>query len=118
VEQPAQATTPGKNGLIVFSADTGAGHQLYTIKPNGRGLRQLTNLNGDAVAADWSPDGRRITFKLGTETHPGVMMNADGSGLRDLTPWSGKGLVVRRRRPVPSSRMMKIPWPPGQSPQS
>jgi Tol biopolymer transport system component len=92
VEQPAQATTPGKNGLIVFSADTGAGHQLYTIKPNGRGLRQLTNLNGDAVAADWSPYGRRITFELGTETHAGVMiMNADGSGLRDLTPTGFQG---------------------------
>jgi Tol biopolymer transport system component len=88
----AQATTPGKNGLIVFSADTGAGHQLYTIKANGSGLRQLTNLNGDAVAADWSPDGRRITFELGTETHAGIMiMNADGSGLRDLTQTGFQG---------------------------
>ena len=31
----AAATTPGKNGLILFHADTGSGAQLYTIKPNG-----------------------------------------------------------------------------------
>ena len=99
----ANATTPGKNGLIVFSADTGAGHQLYTIKPNGSGLRQLTNLNGDAVAADWSPDGRRITFELGTETHAGIMiMNADGSGLRDLTPTGFQSQpAFTPRRPPP-----------------
>ena len=83
----AQATTPGKNSLIAFSAETGAGVQLYTIKPNGSGLRQLTNVNGNAGAADWSPDGRRIAFQLETATHVGiVIMNADGSGQHKLTP--------------------------------
>jgi Tol biopolymer transport system component len=83
----ANATTPGKNGLIVFSADAGAGFQLYTIKPNGSGLGQLTNLDNNPLAADWSPDGRRIALGIGTEGHDGIaIMNADGSGLRDLTP--------------------------------
>jgi Tol biopolymer transport system component len=89
----AQATTPGKNGLILFSADTGAGAQLYTIRPNGTGLRQLTDLSGaEAVNADWSPDGRRIVFELGSETHAGIaIINADGTGLRDLTPTGFQG---------------------------
>jgi Tol biopolymer transport system component len=88
----ANATTPGKNGLIVFSADTGAGFQLYTIKPNGSGLRQLTNLNNNPLAADWSPDGRRIALGIGTEGHDGIaIMNADGSGLHDLTPTGFQG---------------------------
>ena len=88
----ANATTPGKNGLIVFSADTGSGFQLYTIKPNGSGLSQLTNLNNNPLAADWSPDGRRIALGIGTEGHDGIaIMNADGSGLRDLTPTGFQG---------------------------
>jgi Tol biopolymer transport system component len=84
----AIATTPGKNGLILFHADTGSGAQLYTIKPNGTDLRQLTHVSGaEAVNAEWSPDGRRIAFELAAETHASVViMNADGTGIRDLTP--------------------------------
>jgi len=88
----ATATTPGKNGLILFHADTGSGAQLYTIKPNGTQLRQLTHVDGEAVNGDWSPDGRRIAFELGGETHAGIaIMNADGTGIRDLTPTGFQG---------------------------
>ena len=88
----AAATTPGKNGLILFHADTGSGAQLYTIKPNGTDLRQLTHVTGEALNGDWSPDGRRIAFELGTETHAGIaIMHADGSGIHDLTPTGFQG---------------------------
>ena len=90
--EAANATTPGKNGLILFHADTGSGAQLYTIKPNGTQLRQLTHVDGEAVNGDWSPDGRRIAFELGGETHAGIaIMNADGTGIRDLTPTGFQG---------------------------
>ncbi len=48
---------------------------IYTIRPNGKGLRRLTRTHDDA--ASWSPDGRLIAFhRFGK----GVMvMNADGS---------------------------------------
>ena len=59
----ANATTPGKNGLIVFSADTGAGFQLYTIKPNGSSLRQLTDSDITITEVVWSPDGTRMAFR-------------------------------------------------------
>ena len=58
----ALATTPGHNGRIAFSADDGSGFELYTIRPDGTGLVQLTNVAGGALAPDWSPDGRRIVF--------------------------------------------------------
>jgi Tol biopolymer transport system component len=86
---PASATYPGKNGLITFGADTGNGYQLYTVRPNGHDLRQITQVVGDAVNPDWSPDGRRIVFEL---DHPAgepfcsvELLNADGRGLVDLT---------------------------------
>jgi len=53
------------------------------VRPNGRDLRQVTFLSGDAIAADWSPDGRLIVFE---HDAPGecanvAIMDADGSGL-------------------------------------
>jgi Tol biopolymer transport system component len=80
---PAHATFPGKNGRIAFQAQTDAGIQIFTVRPNGRGLQQITHVNGDAVTPDWSPDGRQIVFE---HDAPGAcanvaIMNADGSGL-------------------------------------
>jgi hypothetical protein len=53
----AHATFPGRNGLIAFQSLTGAGVQIFTVRPNGHDLRQITFLSGNAIAADWSPDG-------------------------------------------------------------
>src|SRR4051794_7185869 len=62
---PAYATYPGQNGLIAFSGGEPDGTaQLWTVDPHGRNLRELTHLGGDAVNADWSPDGRWIAFQL------------------------------------------------------
>lgn len=85
----AQATYPAPDGLIVFAADTGSGSQLYTVQPNGRDLRQITAVEGDAVSPDWSPDGRTIVFELDHPSGPPYcsieLMNADGTGMVDLT---------------------------------
>ena len=82
----AFATTPGSNGRIVFAADDGTGFELYTIRPDGSDLVQLTHLDGDATHPDWSPDGRRIAFTLEDATHAGiVVMDRDGSNMRELT---------------------------------
>ena len=40
---PAHATFPGPNGQIAFLEGTTG--QLYTINPDGTGLRQLTHLS-------------------------------------------------------------------------
>jgi Tol biopolymer transport system component len=89
---PALATFPGRNGLIAFHSDTDAGAQIFTVRPEGRGLRQLTHVAGEAIRPEWSPDGRRIAFELGTaepETASVAIMNADGSGLRTIPPVPG-----------------------------
>jgi Tol biopolymer transport system component len=84
---PAGATTPGSNGRIVFSADLGLGGEIYSIKPNGTGLQQLTELDGNAFHPDWSPDGTRIVFWL--EDQAIYIMNADGSDLHAVTSPGG-----------------------------
>ena len=75
----ASATFPARNGLIAFHAQIDDGIQIFTIRPNGHDLRQITNVDGDATDADWSPDGRRIAFTF-NECSVGIM-DADGSDL-------------------------------------
>lgn len=63
----AHATAPGQNGRIAFvryfneERSRGA---IFTIRPNGTGLVQLTNRERDLLDTepDWSPDGRWILF--------------------------------------------------------
>ena len=86
---PANATFPGKNGLIVFQAQTAAGIQIYTVRSNGQDLRQITQVDSDAVLPDWSPDGRQIVFEIDRPNPPFcsiAIMNADGSTIVELTP--------------------------------
>jgi Tol biopolymer transport system component len=79
---PTQATYAGHNGDIAFHSITDSGAQIFSVRPNGHGLRQLTHVDGDAVMPDWSPDGKQIAFEVDTqETADVALMNADGSGL-------------------------------------
>jgi Tol biopolymer transport system component len=84
------ATTPGANGLMVFAKELRGDFQLFTVRPDGTGQRRVTQVDGDAVHPDWSPDGNRIVFELGHKrARPRpycsiAVMNADGSGLTDL----------------------------------
>ena len=48
VVTPARATLPGENGRIAFQMDFGIGAEIYTIKPSGRGIHQLTEVDGSA----------------------------------------------------------------------
>jgi TolB protein len=90
---PAHATFPGKNGKIVFMSSDGVQADIYTMSPNGRNLRNLTpGSPADEDFPHWSADGRRIAF-WSTRTGPAnptgdqeiFVMNADGSGLRQVT---------------------------------
>jgi TolB protein len=79
-----------EGSLIVFEGDTLApgNSDVYTIRPDGTGLRRLTTAPGFDGEPDISPDGRTITFSAirGPATNTDVfVMHTDGSSVRRLT---------------------------------
>ena len=76
------ATYPGRNGLIAFQAEVGDGLQIFTVRSNGKQLRQITHVDGAAALPDWSPDGRRIVFTLNECAI--AVMDADGANLHEV----------------------------------
>ena len=89
---PSQATFRGKNGRIVYAAQAGKFEQLFTVRPDGSGRRQITSF-GDSAGGSlshWSPDGRRIVFMRrwnpeGPDSREQIyVVNADGSKPRPI----------------------------------
>jgi TolB protein len=85
---PSHATYPGPNGLIVYQATVGDHVQLFTVRPDGSDVRQITSLtDSDAVAGSWSPDGSRIVFERDFADLTEIdTMKADGSDVEPLMP--------------------------------
>lgn len=93
---PAHATFRNDNGRIAFRRflnEERTWGAVFTIKPNGRGERQITHPAPGFVDRnpDYSPDGRRIAFEREQIDCTDVclnevfVVNADGTGLRQLT---------------------------------
>ncbi len=90
---PSATQTPvsiSSNGLIAYveTDDPGNGPwRIVTIEPDGSGRQVLTAEPGRYGEPASSPDGSRLalTVTLGTATSRIATMNADGSGLKELT---------------------------------
>jgi TolB protein len=88
---PASATFPGTDGRIAFSGvapGTCCG-EIFTARPDGSDVRRLTSTPGrsDSGLPDWSPDGQRIAYQK--DVNQIYVINADGSGLTQLTRGPG-----------------------------
>jgi len=51
-----------RGDLIAFVRREGVDFHVYTIHPDGTGLKQLTNTKGNDAHLAWSPDGERLLF--------------------------------------------------------
>ena len=95
----AWATYPGKNGRIAFVAKFSGTWQLYTVRPDGTDLFQVTNLPPTDFffwVPDYSPDGRRIVFSHDMSGAPEIyVINVDGTGLAQLTNDGGEDIFAR-----------------------
>jgi TolB protein len=60
--------------------------EIYTIRPDGTGLKRLTHSDGYDAEGSYSPDGRQIVFTSTRDGDPDIyLMNADGSNVRQIT---------------------------------
>jgi WD40-like Beta Propeller Repeat len=94
---PRPTRTPAPPGVVVsgrilMSSNRGGAYDIYSVTESGT-IRPITHL-GEAFGARFSPDGNRILFYHTVATAPVLtthiyVMNADGSGLRDLSARAG-----------------------------
>jgi TolB protein len=82
------ATWSLSGNRIAFTYVIDGGFDLFTIRPDGTGLRRLTHngAGGQNNWAMWSPDSRRIAWGRGDAIW---IMNADGSGQHLVTQAGG-----------------------------
>jgi len=84
---------------IVFSRVVNGDYEIYTMAPDGSGVKRLTSAIGNDAHQGWSPDGAHIVFassRMGFKDEGAYtdapqpygelfVMRADGSGLVQLT---------------------------------
>ncbi|MEX0643968.1 MAG: hypothetical protein WD076_01555 [Parvularculaceae bacterium] len=89
---------------IAFTSDRTGDPEIYVVRADGTGLRQLTNEPGRDAHPFWSPDGKEIVFQSPRFEDVRIFfMNADGSnqhvrletrGFCGVPTWSPDGEEV------------------------
>jgi Tol biopolymer transport system component len=90
----------GTYDLLAFGDSAPDASNLFTIRPDGTHLRQLTHFKpgGDRIsAATFTPDGRRImfTYQVGGSRQAGII--GSGGGAIDTVPTGYSGPVTHPR---------------------
>jgi TolB protein len=92
---PAVERTPsGDAPLVAYGArDADGRQQIFAVKPDGTGLRRLTEEGKQNFFPAWSPNGRKLAFTSDRSSSLQIwVMNADGSRPRQLTT-EGENMV-------------------------
>ncbi len=97
---PVATSLGGGLSQIAFASSRSGLPQLYLVNVNGADLIQLTNMEQGACQPSWSPDGKQLVFispcsgrgefyeTLYNQSSL-YIINADGTGLKQLTPSPG-----------------------------
>jgi TolB protein len=85
--RPAEATFPGPNGKIAYSAFDGDDSEIYTIKATGGKPFQVTHNHTADWGPSYSPDGKKIAY-AGHDREGATAIftiHVGGGGQRNLT---------------------------------
>jgi len=87
-------TTPAQfaGNLIAFTSERTGKPQVFVMREDGSGVRQVTDLADGACQPDWSPDGTRLAFtslcKGNLQRYENAsiyLVNLDGSGVTPIS---------------------------------
>ncbi len=81
-------TCLGADALIAFSSNAVDLEAIFTVRPDGSELRNLTPRGEFERNPVWSPDGRKILFAREADLY---LMQADGTGRVLIAPGSAEG---------------------------
>ena len=96
------AGMPKSSWRLALTSNREGDSEIYSVGADGSSARRLTRTPGFDGAGPWSPDGRKILYY---RNQGGVwVMNADGSGKRNLTP--EQRASTRRARWSPDGRQV------------
>ncbi len=77
---------PNGKRLAVVLSNNGGAADLYSVRPDGKRLEQLTHSRAIDISPAWSPDGSRLAFVSDRSGSPQIyLMDADGGEARRLT---------------------------------
>jgi Tol biopolymer transport system component len=107
--------------LVESTPDPVPVQDVYTVKPDGTGLRQLTT-DGRSIWPEWTPAGQ-IRFRIGnvgalTDTMQYSLMDADGSNVTALVDLQGllEAIAPEGMRPsIPGDLGPAFLWQPASS---
>ena len=109
-----------RKDLIAFVRRSGVDFNVFTIRPDGTGLKQLTDMHGVNAHLAWSPDGERLLFcssRMGFKDEVVLIgapqpygevfvMRYDGTQVEQLTDnqWEEGGPAWQPHKPVLDAR--------------
>jgi Tol biopolymer transport system component len=88
---PPGCSRAGSRIAFIRDLHGDVGFELFTVRPNGTGLKRITKNKKGEWGPSWSPDGRQLAFSSHRDGDSDIfVVNRDGSGLRKLThnEWS------------------------------
>jgi TolB protein len=90
-EASALATAAAERQAVAFVSTRSGRAQIYTMNADGSDPVRLTNEAYDDYYPAWSPDGTQLAYyvHLSWQSWALVVMNADGSGRRQITESTG-----------------------------
>jgi dipeptidyl aminopeptidase/acylaminoacyl peptidase len=111
---------------IAFLSQQSGWNEVWLVRPDGDGLRQLTHLGLDVADIAWSPDGTRLACTLNRQgaLHLAVLDGQTGEatplctndGVFSRPQWSpdGRWLLAQYEDPLRPSDFYRVDVPSGQ----